>query len=71
MASLSKAQIPIASSCGGEGVCAKCFVQILSGAENISPLTSIENKFDSASLNYRLSCQAQVSGDVLLDTTYW
>lgn len=75
MKELLGAGLPVASSCGGDGVCAKCRVFVLEGAENLSPAEESELqlaarlKFNS---NERLSCQAKcLIGSVRLDTDYW
>lgn len=74
MQALIKHEIPVASSCRGDGVCAKCRVRIVEGAKNLSPETAIEgmrrDQFDFAS-GERLSCQAEVLGDIKIDTPYW
>jgi 2Fe-2S ferredoxin len=74
MAILLQHQVPVASSCGGEGVCAKCQIEVVSGKENLSPVTEIEqlakNKFGWKS-QYRMSCQAYVLGDCTVTTPYW
>ena len=36
----------LANSCGGVGVCARCKVRGVAGAENLSPSTSIELRFE-------------------------
>ena len=63
-------QIPVASSCKGEGICSKC-------AMTVSPIghhTTLEietlqrNKKD---LNMRLSCQIEIDQDLTVSTTYW
>jgi 2Fe-2S ferredoxin len=74
MRSLLDAGVPVASSCNSEGVCAKCGIQIMEGAENLSVPNAIEiflkekNKIRS---DFRISCQTQVLGDVLIDAGYW
>lgn len=74
MQALLSHDIPVASSCKGDGICAKCRVKVLEGAKNLSPATEIEIirrdqlDFDRAE---RMSCQAQVLGDVRIDTSYW
>lgn len=66
--------LPVASSCHGQGVCSKCRIRILAGAENLSP----ENEFERSLRerlhvphDMRISCQTEVLGDILIDTTYW
>jgi ferredoxin len=43
-----RAGVPLGNSCGGVGVCTRCKVRVLAGAENLSPPTSIETRFGSA-----------------------
>lgn len=65
---------PLGNSCGGVGVCARCRVTVLAGAENLSPPTSIELRFGSArgfTADERMACQAVVTGDCTVTTTYW
>jgi ferredoxin len=65
---------PIGNSCGAIGVCARCAVKVLSGAENLTPPTEIEaqvavrRKLDP---DERLACQAVVCGDCEVTTGYW
>jgi 2Fe-2S ferredoxin len=74
MQNLLDAKIPVASSCQGDGVCAKCKVLVNEGAQNLSHPTEAEqflmqkNKIPEP---WRLSCQCYVLGDVTLDTGYW
>ena len=66
--------VPIASSCGGDGVCAKCVVKITKGASNLTSLTAKEVelvKKHSLGNNERLACRAEALGDVELSTSYW
>ncbi|HSP15975.1 MAG TPA: 2Fe-2S iron-sulfur cluster-binding protein [Thermoanaerobaculia bacterium] len=69
-----RAGAPIGNSCGAIGVCARCSVRVLSGAENLTPPTEIEarvaqrRKLDS---DERLACQAVVLGNCEITTTYW
>lgn len=74
MDSIMSQNIPVASSCGGDGVCAKCKLEILSGAQNLSKETELElflKERNEIPHNYRISCQTQVLGDVTVDTKYW
>ncbi|HEV7765958.1 MAG TPA: 2Fe-2S iron-sulfur cluster-binding protein [Thermoanaerobaculia bacterium] len=69
-----RAAIPLGNSCGGVGVCSRCKVRVVSGAENLSPATSIEIRFGSArgfAEDERMACQAVVTGDCSVTTTYW
>jgi 2Fe-2S ferredoxin len=74
MEALLEAQIPVASSCKGEGICCKCKVRIASGRENLSQESETEllrREQHSIPKDERLSCQTLVTGDVTIDTTYW
>lgn len=74
MEALLKADIAVASSCHGDGICAKCRVLVTAGFENLSAPNETElflkEKFQ-LSQNQRISCQTQVLGPVEVDTTYW
>lgn len=70
--------IPVASSCRGDGVCAKCRIEIVTPSAHdpkaLSPESDLE-KFlrerHRLSKQERISCQTQVFGDITVDTTYW
>ena len=62
------------NSCGGVGVCSRCRVRVVEGAENLSPATSIEIRFGGVhgfAGDERMACQAVVRGDCRITTTYW
>lgn len=74
MKSLLEASIPVASSCGGDGICRKCKVKVLEGLSNLSSPTQLEKSWiekDQMQGNERLSCQALVLGNIKVDTDYW
>jgi 2Fe-2S ferredoxin len=69
-----RAAVPLGNSCGGVGICARCRVTVLGGAENLSPPTSIESRIGTArgfAADERMACQAVVLGDCSVTTTYW
>ena len=69
-----RAGVPLGNACGGVGVCARCRVRVLAGAENLTPATSIESRFGSArgfDSGERMACQAVVTGSCEVTTTYW
>lgn len=74
MKALLAHQVPVASSCNGDGICGKCKVEVIAGMENLTPPTEAEqmlkNKFRLDS-HTRISCQCKAYGDVSLRTTYW
>ena len=52
-------------NCHGNGLCAKCVVEVVEGAENLSTRTLRERfRLKGQPANRRLSCQCQVLGDV-------
>ncbi len=69
-----RAGAPLGNSCGGVGVCARCRVTIVDGADHLSPPTTIEARVSERrglSPDERLACQAVVLGDCVVTTTYW
>ena len=67
-----RAGAPLGNSCGGVGVCARCKVRVVEGAENLSAPTSIEERFSKGfAEGERMACQAVVTGDCTVTTTYW
>jgi 2Fe-2S ferredoxin len=74
MESLLDHDLPVASSCHGEGVCGKCKIKIVSGAKNLSEPNEIENFLvtqNNLKPDERISCQTQILGDVTIDAGYW
>jgi 2Fe-2S ferredoxin len=59
------AGIDIEAACGGFACCNTCRVQVLAGAENLSPLLDEERAFLDAD-DQRLGCQCRVLGPVSL-----
>ena len=71
---LLAANVPVASSCHGDGVCAKCRVRVVAGTENLSPAEPLETRLRERHRyppDLRVSCQSRVLGDVTIDTSYW
>ncbi|WP_373998783.1 2Fe-2S iron-sulfur cluster-binding protein [Bdellovibrio bacteriovorus] len=74
MKSLLEAGLPVASSCDGDGVCAKCKIIIVEGKENLTPENETEaflRESKDLPKDVRISCQTHVIGDVTIDATYW
>jgi ferredoxin len=60
---------PPIGNCGGLGLCGTCVMEIVEGAEHLSPATLRERlKLKGKPANHRLSCQSQVMGDVVCIT---
>jgi uncharacterized 2Fe-2S/4Fe-4S cluster protein (DUF4445 family) len=69
-----QAGMPMASACGANGLCARCGVNVLDGAEWISSETPDEveaKKANRIDPSQRLSCRVTVSGDVKITAPYW
>ncbi len=74
MQALLQADIPVASSCHGDGICCKCVVTVLKGLENLSLRNETEIELSERNPladTQRVSCQTQVLGDIEIDTGYW
>lgn len=66
--------IPVASSCGGELVCAKCYVEVHDGSYNLNLCSQDERDFmeiKDIPKNCRMACKTIVEGDITIDTPYW
>ena len=64
----------LGQSCDGIALCGFCRVQVLEGAENLSPVAEEERKVLGsmhAGDDERLACCATVHGPVSVTTTYW
>ena len=63
-------EIPVASSCLGEGVCSKCAVD-LTPAGNPSELEIKTLTRNKRPLEQRLCCQVFINDDIEVKTGYW
>jgi 2Fe-2S ferredoxin len=69
-----QAGLPVARSCAGEGVCARCGVQIVAGAEDLVAESTGEthakrrNRVDAGD---RLSCQLRLERDLTVSARNW
>jgi ferredoxin len=70
MWALLQHEIPVASSCRGNGACKWCKINILSGNDYLSEKTIYETNANLDE-NQRLACQCISTGDIEIDTTYW
>ncbi len=74
MRALRQAGVPVASSCGGDGVCAKCRVHVIAGAKNLTTASPLELRLQERhgfGPTERVSCLARVRGDIAVDAEYW
>ena len=66
--------VPVASSCSGQLVCAKCAIQVNDGSYNLSSLSTNERDFmeiKGIAKGHRMACACSVEGDIEIDTPYW
>jgi 2Fe-2S ferredoxin len=69
-----RAGLPVASSCGADGVCGLCGVRVLSGAAALSPETESEARVkrrNRVAAELRLACRARIFGAVEIGASYW
>ena len=72
--------VDIDSVCGGRGICGRCQIEVAEGRfakyaiesckNNLSPISDVEKEYaERGGLNHqrRLSCQAYIRGDVVID----
>lgn len=74
MESLTSRGIAVASSCQGEMVCAKCYIQVVDGSYNLSSPSQNERDFMTIKdipKNCRMACVCKIEGDITIDTPYW
>lgn len=56
-------------NCRGNGKYGNCMVEVVAGAENLSPRTAVEeHKLKQKSVTYRLACQTLVKGNTAVRT---
>lgn len=70
MDALIEGGLPVASSCLGEGICAKCVVKMTpQGTRNELEIRTMNRNKQSDTM--RLCCQVFVEHDLSVETTYW
>ena len=73
MEQLIAAGIPVASSCGGDGICGKCAMRVFSSGP-LPEASLLEKKTlekNQTQPGERLSCQLYVSKNLMVETNYW
>jgi 2Fe-2S ferredoxin len=69
------AGLPIARACGADGLCGRCGLRILAGAETgigvESDLEAAARRRNRLDPTLRLACRARVHGDVEVTAAYW
>lgn len=74
LAAARSAGLPIASSCGADGLCGSCGLRVTRGADSLSPETSEEQRIklrNRIDPSLRLACRTTVGGDVDVTSSYW
>ena len=69
-----RCDVPLASSCGGQGVCGDCVVKVVEGMENLSDPDDVERLWmerNGHPEQLRLACRLLVRGRAVVSTTYW
>jgi uncharacterized 2Fe-2S/4Fe-4S cluster protein (DUF4445 family) len=56
----------ISHVCGGDGACGTCRVEVVEGWDQLTPPTPDET-YKELEAPHRLSCQAKLAGDVLVN----
>ena len=68
------AELPIASACGAGGLCARCGLEILQGADWLpteSPTEARAKHANRVDDRLRLACRIELQGDLVVTATYW
>ena len=74
LAAARRAGLPLASACGADGLCGRCGLRVLSGAEHLSDRTASEAEVmrrNRVAPELRLACRAGVWGDIEVTAPYW
>jgi adenylate cyclase len=69
-----RAGLPIARACDGGGLCARCGVAVLSGAEMLAPASAAETAAkwrNRVPAELRLACRVEVRGPLEITASYW
>lgn len=71
LAAVKRAQLPLAQSCRGVGVCGLCRVRV---SGTLAPPDALEAKLlarGDVTADERFACRARLSGDAVVTTSYW
>ena len=74
LAAVRSAGLPLASACRAEGLCGRCGVEIVEGADALSPEDAEEQRAkrrNRVDPRMRLACRARVHESVALRAHYW
>ena len=74
LAAAREAELPVASACGADAICARCGLEILRGGAEIAPESDHERRIKQRNRidpKLRLSCLIEVSRDLVVTAPYW
>lgn len=71
MSFLQAKDIPVASSCLGEGICSMCKVKVVGALPEASSIEKNTLNRNKAQSDERLSCQITLTEDIEVSTKYW
>ena len=63
--------IPVASSCLGDGICGKCRMKIQGQVADATELEMQTKERNKIPLTERLACQISMESDLTVTTDYW
>ena len=69
-----RAELPVASACGADGLCGRCGMRILSGGESLPPEDDREarvKRMNRVDPTERLACRVAQTRDVEVTARYW
>ena len=69
-----RAGLPVASACGADGICARCGLAILEGAEGLPAESERESRIKDANRideDLRLACRIRLECDLVVTAPYW
>ncbi len=68
------AELPVATACAANQLCALCGLEVLEGAAGLAAETEDEahlKKVNRVDAELRLSCQLEVTADIVVRAQYW
>lgn len=74
IAAVRRAALPVASACGADGLCGRCGLRVVAGADALAPESADErdaklrNRVDP---ELRLACRTPVLADLEVTAPYW
>lgn len=71
MVFLQTKQVPVASSCLGDGICGKCKMKVIGPLPQPTELEKNTLSRNNAPVDERLACQILIEADLIVNTTYW